>query len=111
MRAKHIAGGLVSFGLGLFLAFLYSPQVVEFIKAAIQPVLILIGLMALAAVVFGRTTFKKVNLALAVVTLALGFYGLYDEYYAVKDFFSGFITILLLVMGFVSVAHGIKRLI
>ena len=110
MRKNHIIGGLIVFGLGLFLLYLYSPYVVEFMKGVLQPVLILIGLVALAAGIFGSNDFKKVNFVVAAVFLFLGLYGLYDEYYAVMDMFYGVMPPLLIVAGLVSVAHGIRKL-
>ncbi len=110
MRKNHVIGGLIVFGLGLFLVYLYSPYIVEFIKGALQPILILFGLVALAAGIFGNKTFMKMNFIVAAVFLFLGLYGLYDEYYAVADFFSGVIPPLLIVVGLVSVVHGIRKL-
>jgi fumarate reductase subunit C len=83
---------------------------VEFIKGAIQPILILIGLVALAAGIFGNNTHRRVNFIVAAIFLFLGLYGLYDEYYAVVDFFNGLIPPLLIVLGLVSVVHGIRKL-
>lgn len=37
-------------------------------------------------------------------------FGLYDEYYAVIDFFHGFIPLLLFVTGIIAVVYGIKEL-
>ena len=110
MRKNHIIGGLIVFALGLFLLYLFSPYVVELIKGAIQPALILIGLIALAAAILGDNDFKKINFIVAAVFLLLGLYGLYDEYYAVMDFFYGLLPPLLIVVGLVSVFHGIKKL-
>ena len=110
MRKNHIIGGLIVFGLGLFLLYLYSPYMVEFLKGAMQPILILFGLVALAAGIFGDKNFKKVNFVVAAVFLFLGLYGLYDEYYTVVDFFNGLIPPLLVVIGLVSVVHGIRKL-
>ncbi|MBF0498275.1 MAG: hypothetical protein HQK58_17150 [Deltaproteobacteria bacterium] len=108
MRKNHVIGGLITFGLGLFLAYLYSPQVVEVIKGSVQPIFIIIGLLALAAAIFGESHFKKINYAVATAFLCLGLYGLYDEYYAVLDFLSGFFPPALILAGLVGVAHGIK---
>ena len=110
MRKNHIIGGLIVFGVGLFLLYLYSPYVVELIKGAMQPILIVIGLVATAAAILGNRDFKKMNTIVAAIFLFLGLYGLYDEYYAVMDFFNGLFPLLLIVVGLVSVFHGIKRL-
>ncbi len=110
MRKNHIIGGLIVFGLGLFLVYLYSPYIVEFIKGAVQPALVLFGLVALAAGIFGSKTFKKINFIVAAIFLFIGLYGLYDEYYAVVDFFNGILPPLLIVLGLVSVVHGIRNL-
>lgn len=110
MRKGHIITGLTIFSLGLFFAYLNSAVVVIFFKGAVQPLLIVIGLVALAAAIFTRKEFRTVNSILAGIFLFLGFYGLYDEYYAVLDFFSGFLPILLIIAGVASVVHGIKEL-
>ena len=110
MRKGHIIGGLVVFGCGVFLLYLNSAYTVEFIKGALQPIIILIGLIALAAAVLGPTAFRKVNYIVAVVFLFLGLYGLYDEYYVVVDFVLGLLPILLIAVGVVSAVYGVKRL-
>jgi hypothetical protein len=111
MRKNHVVGGLIVFGAGLFSLYLYSPYVVELLKGALQPLLILIGLLAMAAAILGKRDFKKINLGVAAIFLLLGLYGFYDEYFAVMDFFSGFLPPMLVVGGLVSVIHGIKTLI
>jgi len=80
MRKNHITGGLIVFGVGLFFAYANSVYVVEVFKGAIQPITILIGLTPIAAGIFGKDAFKKINYALGTVFLIIGFYGLYDEY-------------------------------
>ena len=110
MRKNHIIGGLILFSIGLFLLYLFSPYVVELMKGALQPALILIGLVALAAAILGNNSYKKINFIVAVVFLFLGAYGLYDEYYAVLDFFYGLMPPLFIAVGLVSVFHGIKKL-
>jgi len=110
MRKGHIIGGLVVFAIGLFLLYLNSAVVAEFMKGIVQPTLILLGLLCLAAAIFGRNDFKKINAVAAVIFLVIGLYGLYDEYYAVLDFFSGFIPIFLIVGGMISLVCGIKKL-
>ncbi len=110
MKKNHVIGGVIIFGLGLFLAYFYSSYIVEVLKGALQPILILFGLLAFAAGIFGRNTFKKMNFIVAAAFLFLGIYGLYDEYYAVVDFFNGLIPPLLIVLGLVSVVHGIRTL-
>lgn len=110
MRKNHIIGGVVSFSAGLFLLYLYGPYVVELIKGALQPVLILIGLAALAAGILGKRALRKTNFIAAALFLVLGLYGLYDEYYAVMDFLYGLMPPLLVAVGIVSIVHGIKKL-
>jgi hypothetical protein len=110
MRKNHIIGGLIVFGAGLFLLYLYSPYVGELIKGAIQPMLIVIGLVAMAAAILGDEGFKKPNFAVAAIFLFLGLYGLYEEYYAVMDFFNGLFPPLFIVVGLVCILHGIKKL-
>ncbi len=79
MRKNHIIGGLTTFSAGLFLLYFFSPYVVELIKGATQPTLVLIGLLAMAAALLGNKEFKKINLMVSAVFLVLGLYGLYDE--------------------------------
>ena len=110
MRLAHIIGGQILFGLGLFLVYLNSAVVVEVFKGAIQPVIILLGLLAFAAAVFGKKDFRKINATIAGVLIVLGIFGLYDEYYAVVDFLHGFIPLFLFVTGIVAVISGIKQL-
>jgi ABC-type proline/glycine betaine transport system permease subunit len=108
MRKGHIIGGLTVFGIGLFLLYLNSAIVAEFIKGLVQPVLILLGLICLAAAIFARNDFKKINGVAAVIFLAVGLYGLWDEYYAVLDFVSGFTPVLFIVCGTISLVYGVK---
>ncbi len=110
MRIGHIIGGLVVFSLGLFLAYLNSAVVVVFFKGAVQPATILLGFVALIAALLGRVEFRTINSILAGVFLIVGFYGLYDEYYAVLDFCYGFLPFFLLITGVVSLTYGIKKL-
>ncbi|MFH1489792.1 MAG: hypothetical protein ABII06_12900 [Pseudomonadota bacterium] len=110
MRKNHVIGGLIVFCVGLFLLYFYSPYVVEVLKGALQPALILIGLVAMAGAVLGKKEFKKMNLLAAVLFLLLGLYGFYDEYYAVIDFFYGMMPPLLVVAGLVAIFQGIKKL-
>lgn len=110
MRKNHIIGGLIIFGAGLFLSYYYSPYVVEVFKGAMQPLLIIIGLLALGAAILGNKAFRRMNFVVSAVFLLLGLYGLYDEYYAVMDFFYGLFPPLLIVAGLVSVVQGIKKL-
>ncbi len=108
MRMGHFFAGITAFGLGLFLAYMYSPLVVMFVKGAGQPVLIILGALALLSVIFDRTSHKKVSLGAAVVFLAIGGYGFYDEYIATMDFIYGCFPVLMVIGGLMAVAHGIK---
>lgn len=110
MRKGHFVGGLVTFLIGLVLTFLYRAHVMEWLKGAIQPIFILIGLTALSSVIFGRTSLKKTNLVLGVVFLVVGLYGFYEEYHTVKDFISGLMPPFLIIVGLISLAYGIRKL-
>ncbi len=110
MRKNHIIGGSGVFTLGLILLFFFGPYTIEFLKGAVQPVFIAIGLIATAAVFMGNEDFRKVNIFVAVIFLFLGFYGLYDEYYAVVDLIYGIFPPLFIVTGLVAVIHGIGKL-
>lgn len=110
MRKGHIVGGLVAFIIGSVLTFLYRAHVMEWLKGAIQPIFILIGLTALSSVIFGRTALKKTNLILGAVFLVVGLYGFYEEYHAVKDFISGLMPPFLIILGLISLAYGIRKL-
>lgn len=110
MRKNHVIGGVVVFSAGLFLCYHYSPYVVEVIKGAMQPVLILAGLVALSAGILGNRELRKANLVMASLLLILGLYGLFDEYYAVIDFFYGLMPPLLVCAGILSIVYGVKKL-
>jgi hypothetical protein len=47
---------------------------------------------------------------MASLLLILGLYGLFDEYYAVIDFFYGLMPPLLVCVGIISIVYGVKRL-
>ena len=108
MRMGHFFAGVTAFGLGLFLAYMYSPQLVMFIKGGAQPVLLILGALALLSVLFERTNHKKISLGLGAVCLAIGGYGTYDEYIATMDFIYGCFPVVLVLAGLMAVAHGIK---
>ena len=110
MRKNHVIGGVVVFSAGLFLCYHYSTYVVEVIKGAMQPILILAGLVALAAGILGNRGLRKANFIMASLLLILGLYGLFDEYYAVIDFFYGLTPPLLVCAGLVSIIYGVKKL-
>jgi hypothetical protein len=110
MRKDHIIGGLMVFSLGLFLVYLNTVFVVQFIKGLIQPLFILLGATAAAATFFSNRKFRTINLGLAVVFLGIGLYGLYDEYYTVIDFFHGLFPLLFIIGGLISVIHGLRKL-
>jgi uncharacterized membrane protein len=110
MRKNHIIGGVIVYGVGIFLVYLYRPYVIEFVKGAIQPIFILISLVAMAATIFGNRKLRKINLTVFIVFLFLGLYGFYDEYYAVVDFFNGLLPPLLVATGLIAVVQGIKKL-
>ncbi|GFK92286.1 magnetosome protein MamI-2 [Fundidesulfovibrio magnetotacticus] len=109
MRIPHIVCGLLAFAVGLFLTYLWSPLVVGVFKGAVQPIALIIGLLALLSVVFDKTQYKKINLVAAVLLLAVGGYGLYDEWIATKDFCIGFAPVLLVGFGLLAVMHGIRN--
>jgi hypothetical protein len=109
MRTNHIIGGLIVFSLGLFLVYMNIPYVVQFIKGFLQPLFILIGLVAGAAAFLGNRKLRNLNMGIALVFLFVGLYGLYDEYYTVVDFFHGMFPPLFIVGGLVSVVHGIRK--
>jgi hypothetical protein len=110
-RPAHIVGGIVLFGAGMFLALSNMLYVVEFIKGVAQPVLILVGLTALATGIFRKdNAFRKLNIILGIILLSVGIYGVYDEYYATMDFINGVTPIFLVVAGLAALAHGIKQI-
>ena len=110
MRLSHIIGGQILFGVGIFLFYLNSAVAVEIFKGGIQPVIILLGLLAFTATIFGKKSSRKINAFLAGILMILGIYGLYDEYYAVIDFFHGIIPLFLFATGIIAVIYGIKQL-
>ncbi|SLM32723.1 Magnetosome protein MamI. Homology with gene DMR_41140 of RS-1 [Desulfamplus magnetovallimortis] len=110
IRKAHVIGGVVVFSTGLFLAYLNSAMVVEFIKGIIQPITILLGLTALMSALLGKKKYRTINSIVAGLLLVIGAYGIYDEYYAVLDFFYGFLPLFLVSSGVISVTYGITRL-
>lgn len=109
MRWTHFISGLAAFGAGLFLTYMYSPLVVQCIKGAAQPLMLLFGSLALLSVAFNKTRYKKANGLTALVLLSVGAYGVYDEYLATKDFFLGGGPLALLVLGLLAIGYGLKR--
>jgi len=111
MRPKHVVGGLIIFGIGLFMTYANILYVIEFIKGGLQPLFILIGVVAAAAAVFrGSTLSRKINVVVAIIFLFLGGYGFYDEYYATMDFLNGIFPPALIIAGLASLSSGISRL-
>ena len=110
VRKGHFIGGLITFHLGLVLTIYYRAHVLELLKGALQPVFIIIGLIALSSVIFDRTLFKKTNLVLGALFLIIGLYGFYEEYHTVKDFISGVMPPFLIIVGIISLAYGIRKL-
>lgn len=98
------------FSLGLFGVYLNSAVVIDFFKGALQPVILLLGAAALFAALFGKSEYRLQNSSIAGILLVAGGYGLYDEYYAVLDFFYGFLPLFLIGGGIVSIICGIKTL-
>ncbi|MCK5254721.1 MAG: hypothetical protein KAQ81_01765 [Deltaproteobacteria bacterium] len=114
LRPKHIVTGLVFFGCGLYLTFLNILYVVEFLKGLAQPILLVVGLTALTAGIFSAPksskSMKMISLVVGVLCVAVGCYGVYDEYYATMDFIRGLLPPLLIVAGLTALIHGITRL-
>jgi len=113
MRYHHILGGALAFGVGLFLAYLWSPMVVMTLKGVIQLGITVVGLLALLSVVFDKTRHKIINLTVAVALLSVSAYGAFtgsDEYFALVDLIFGAGPIFLVVFGLVAVVHGIRRM-
>jgi len=108
IRPKHIIGGIILFAVGLFYGLNNMLYVVEFIKGAAQPGLIIIGLTAIVAAIKNpRNSLRWMNLLIGFLFLPLGIYGLYDEYYATMDFINGILPILMVFGGLVALIHGI----
>ena len=98
------------FAAGLFLGLNNLVYMVEFIKGVAQPVLILFGIVALAsAVMRPGSPLRKFNLVIGLISLPLGIYGVYDEYYATMDFLRGVLPVLLVAVGLVVLSHGIGQ--
>jgi len=111
LKPKHVVVGLTIFGLGLFLTFFYILYVVEFLKGIAQPILIVIGLTALAAAIFNSPkSMRNVNMVVGVIFTAIGCYGVYDEHYATMDFLRGLLPIFLIVGGLTVLIYGINKI-
>ncbi len=110
MRPKHLVTGLFVFGVGLFFMLKNTLYVVEFIKGGAQPLFVVLGLVAAcAAIINSNKTQRIVNLCVAIILLLIGCYGVYDEFYATKDFISGLLPPLLILTGLVALIHGILK--
>ena len=110
IRPKHIIGGIILFAVGLFYGLNNMHYVVEFIKGSAQPVLIIIGLTAIAAAIKnGRSSLRWMNFSIGFVLLPLGIYGIYDEYYATMDFINGILPISMVVGGLIALIYGIGQ--
>ncbi len=111
MRIKHLIIGFFIFGIGIFLILKNTLYVIEFTKGGLNPVFILIGLIAAAAAFFyPKKSNRKINIIIAFIFLFAGGYGLYDEYYATLDFIKGLFPPLLIIIGLGALTHGIKNL-
>ena len=104
-----LAGGSAALAFGLYGIFDEYFAVVEFIKGFIQPVAAAVGCVMIMA---GLLSYKPkiVHAAVGLVLLGIGIYGFYDEYYATLDFFKGAIPPILLIVGMISVASGVRQL-
>ena len=109
MRKNHIIGGLIVFGSGLFLLYLNSAIVANFMKGLAQPIFLLLGALFLAAALFGKKEFKKIHAAAGAILTVIGLYGLYDEWYSTLDFITGVSPIILIVAGVISLVYGIRK--
>lgn len=109
MRVGHLAVGAAALGLGLYGLYDEYFVTVEFIKGALQPMLAMVGLIAILA---GLLNYKPrmAHVVLGLVLLGIGIYGFYDEYFAVLDFFKGAVPLALLGIGMVSVVAGVRQL-
>jgi MHS family proline/betaine transporter-like MFS transporter len=108
MRRRHIIGGLIIFCTGLLLLYRNSAVVLEVFKGSVQTILLLLGFAVLVVAVFGKKHLRTINYAASGALLGIVIYGLYDEYYAVIDFLSGVVPLLLIITGMVCIAHGFK---
>ena len=109
MRVWHIGLGATALGLGIVGIYDEYFTVIEFIKGFVQPLTALIGFIAVLAGLMSVKQ-KTGHIVFGLVMLGIGIYGFFDEYYAVLDFFKGSVPLLMLVIGMISVASGIKQL-
>lgn len=109
MRFWPILGGAAALGVGLFGIYDEYFVVVEFIKGVLQPLLALLGLIAILAGILSAKL-KVGQISLGVILLGVGIYGFFDEYYAVLDFFKGSVPLFMLMIGMISVVAGVKQL-
>jgi hypothetical protein len=109
MRTWHVVGGAIALGLGFWGLNDEYFVVVEFLKGAIQPLLALIGVVAILAGMLSLRP-RIGHVISGLVLLGLGIYGFYDEYFATLDFFKGALPPALLLVGMVSVVAGVKQL-
>ncbi len=109
MRSPLLFGGVIALGLGVFGIYDEYFTVIEFIKGVMQPIFVFGGLTAILSGLL-TSKLKIVHVVLGVVSLGLGIYGFFDEYYATLDFFKGSVPLAMLFVGMVSVVAGVKKI-
>ncbi|MGK5083004.1 hypothetical protein WDW37_06835 [Bdellovibrionota bacterium FG-1] len=57
----------------------------------------------------GMTMRQKAHLAIGVVALVLGIYGVYDEYFNVIDFLKGASPLIFIAVGLVALVAGLTK--
>ncbi len=109
MRTAHVVGGAAALGLGVLGIYDEYFLVVEFLKGMLQPLLAVVGLIAVVA---GTARFRPSasHIVSGLVLLAVAVYGFYDEYYAVLDFVKGALPLGMVGAGSVAVLSGVQRL-
>ena len=109
MRLGHIIAGALAFGVGLWGVYDEYFVTIEFLKSASQPLLALVGLIAVIA---GMARLKPSagHIVFGLLLLIVSVYGFYDEYYAVLDFVKGATPLLMVGLGSVAVVSGVNRL-
>jgi len=109
MRILFLVGGAIALGLGIFGVFDEYFTVVEFIKGFMQPLLVIVGLVAILAGLLG-VKLRIGHIVFGVVLLGLGIYGFFDEYYASLDFLKGSVPLAMLLVGITAVVAGVRKL-
>ncbi|MBF0314620.1 MAG: hypothetical protein HQK50_09705 [Oligoflexia bacterium] len=108
----HLILGLTFLFIGLYGVYDEIYNVVDFIKGIVQPITLAVGgfLLFLGMQRGEAGAIKNALLGAGTLILVVGFYGLYDEWYAFSDMMLGVLPLLCIAFGGLSLIAGINKL-